>query len=140
MKVLKKKFMSLVLVASIAIIGFLFTPTEKAEASEVCINNPGYAIVTLCAENDGLNVNTDIWVQPWVKYFYTMELQRYQDGRWNVIGTRTGKLESAELDYHVYKNVRRNNGNDKLKVYVKLFRDQKHLDYVGAVQSPFFYR
>lgn len=135
-----KKYVSLVLVAIIAMTGLLFTPTEKVEAAEVCSDSPGHAVWEVCAENDGANVIGKIFVLPWVNYFYTMQLQRYENGKWRPIGTRTGKLTSADIDWHVFSNIKRNNGRDKLKIYVKIFRDEKHLDYIGAVQSPYIYR
>jgi hypothetical protein len=136
-----KKYVSLVLVAIVVISGFLFTPTEKAEAATFCDWNYDVRVCGANSSSNAANVWGSVENFSGFDYFYTMQLQRYENGSWNVVGTRTGKVYADWNQYgHTFTNVRANNGKDKLKIYVKLFRDQYHLDYIGAVQSPYFYR
>ncbi|MBK5497389.1 hypothetical protein [Peribacillus sp. TH14] len=115
---------------SIAIIGFGLMPVQKAEAATACDTTSGsYAI---CGSDDGSNVNASITItsHTYSISYWTMYLQRYENSKWNTIGTRTGYIEWGDNSYRTFTDVSKKNA--KTRIYVKFYSDAAHTKSEGA--------
>jgi len=127
---MKRKLMKVFsVIATIAIIGFGLMPVQKAEAAACDTTSGSYAI---CGSNAGSNVNASIRIteHTYFKEYWTMYLQRYENGKWNTIGTRTGYIEWSSPSDRTFTNVLKKNA--KTRIYVKFYADAAHTKFEDA--------
>lgn len=129
------KFIPIIIAVCVAIIGSGIVPTQKAEAASNCYWD---GVDFICGENSGSNVVATLETTNPSTRYWKMHLQRYENGSWNTIGTRTGYVNSSSPSYRTFTNVSIKNA--KMKVYVQYYRDSAMTDYIFAKQSEYWYR
>ncbi|MGG0250439.1 hypothetical protein ABEY24_19125 [Peribacillus frigoritolerans] len=138
---MKRKLMkvfSVIIATSIAIIGFGLMPVQKAEAATACDTTSGS--FSICGSNAGSNVNASITITDptYGRDYWTMYLQRYENGKWNTIGTRTGYIEWGSNSYRTFTNVAYKNA--KTRINVKFYGDAAHTQFEFAVPTTSWIR
>lgn len=126
-----------VIIATLILVGFGLVPTNKAEAVANCHTDD---VDRVCAWNNGANVEAYMTRDTKANHYWRMQLQRYENGRWVTIGTRTGYISLSSPSSRTFTNVRTNNGKDKLKLYVQYYEDAAMTKAFPAKQSEYFYR
>lgn len=69
------------------------------------------------------------------KIYWSMFLQRYTNGVWVTIGTRTGYVSTSSKSDRTFTNVSNNTGK-KTRVKTNLYWDSAHSDYIAAIPGP----
>lgn len=109
-----KKFISVMLVAVLAIGVVMAVPGKEASAAndytikQVTLYNFTDTIGSIATNEDYYYVYVSLradytWLRQ--KWDWTMYLQRYENGRWNTIGTRTGYLSYSSPSDRTFSNI-----------------------------------
>jgi len=123
-----KKFISMMLVAVLAIGVVMSVPGKEASAAstskQVTLYNFTNAIGSIHTSEDYYSVKVSVvagytWLRQ--KWDWTMELQRYEGGTWKTIGTRTGYVAYQDDSHRTFTNIAKKNAPMRVKITFQPF-------------------
>lgn len=112
MKKILKRMLVVVMIATMAVGSVLVVPPNEASAAstikQVTLYNWTNAIGSISTSEDNYYVNVSIeagytWLRQ--KWDWVMELQRYENGAWRTIGTRTGYVAYQDASHRTFSNI-----------------------------------
>ncbi|MFJ7681215.1 hypothetical protein [Peribacillus butanolivorans] len=132
------------IVAFLTVVGsFGFLGNDKASASAGGCNSFGLPSgvgtmpASICTSEDSSDVNVTLKsgrVGTWESlYYWSMSLQRYENGAWGTIGSRTGFVSTDSPSERTFTNVGKK--DKSMRVKVNYYYDSGRTDFVKTVYS-----
>ncbi|MFJ7366037.1 hypothetical protein ACIQWQ_18265 [Peribacillus frigoritolerans] len=144
MKKIMKKMYIVMIISALGITGlFTFTPSASAASgcSDTSTGSDYQKIFSVCGTDSGDNVIGSIKPSgkgTYGKNYWKMDLQRYENGSYKTIGTRTGYIDWGSPSSRTFTNVLKKNAKTRIKV--TFYTSSSYSTVNGTVYSGYWYR
>ncbi|MGG0284364.1 hypothetical protein ABEY41_04375 [Peribacillus butanolivorans] len=144
MKKIIKKMYIVMLISVIGITGlFTFTPSASAASgcSDTSSGSEYQRTFVVCGKDSGDNVIGSIGPSGFMTYgknYWKMDLQRYVNGSYQTIGTRTGYIDFFSPSSRTFTDVSKKNAKTRIKV--TFYTTSSYSTINGTVYSGYWYR